>query len=404
MGYGRLIGKAEAIIATGMPGLYRVLAFMSIQNIYSLSDLGRAASAFSVAQILAFFTAIGWATLILARVPAAKDRNERVQRFYELLRMAVVSLLFCGLGVAVWSHFLKPEISGLEIVTIMLGWTFYQVTRHYFLSMREYRRVIAYDAFLLVATAGCIVAFHSLGMSAGLPLGVALAATGVLMLLNVGLPARFSWLGKFELKGIEFGFTNFLSGGVALSLVPIANYTDGSRFAGVISLFASISAISGLIPRAISMYRLPDLSRQVSAGKSLAQITAQTNREIMKASGGALLVNAFIVLGFALFKGAHEGLEYEMICSLAICAQSCLSMLSTAHSNVLMVCEESRKSMSINFISCGLFVAALGIFYTVFGGLNFAFVLVVCILVTGLRNIMLKRRSAPLLTPAVRAG
>ncbi|MFX1761088.1 hypothetical protein PWP93_00545 [Paraburkholderia sp. A1RI-2L] len=404
MNYGRLIGKAEAIIATGMPGLYRVLAFVGIQKVYSLSDLGRAASAFSVAQMLAFFTAIGWATLILARVPAANGREERVQRFYELLRMASVSLLICGIGVALWSYFFKPEISGLEIMVIMLGWTFYQVTRHYFLSMREYRRVIAYDVFLLIVTAGCVVAFHRLGMSAGLPLGAALAVTGAMMLLNVGLPERFPWLGKFELKGIEFGFTNFLSGGVALSLVPIANYTDGARFAGVISLFASISAISGLIPRAISMYRLPDLSKYVSVGKSLAQITVQTNREIMKACGGAFLVNAFIVLGFGVFVGAHEGLWYAMICSLAICLQSSLSMLSTAFSNVLMVREESRKSMSVNLVTCSLFVVALSIFYAFFGGLNFAFVLVVCIFVTGLRNIILRKFSMPLLEPAVRAG
>lgn len=85
MDYARLIGKAEAIVATGMPGLYRVVAFIGIQRIYSLSDLGKTASAFSVAQILAFFTAIGWASLILVRIPAVEDQTKRISCFYDLL-------------------------------------------------------------------------------------------------------------------------------------------------------------------------------------------------------------------------------------------------------------------------------------------------------------------------------
>jgi hypothetical protein len=145
MKYGRLIGKAEAIVATGMPGLYRVIAFMGVQKIYSLGELGHAASAFSIAQILAFFTAIGWASLILVRVPTASDREERVGRFYELLRMGGASVVLIGAGVLLWARFFARNISGLEIVAILVGWTLYQLTRHYFLAQRQYRRVIVYD-------------------------------------------------------------------------------------------------------------------------------------------------------------------------------------------------------------------------------------------------------------------
>lgn len=400
MNYGRLIGKAEAIIATGMPGLYRVLAFIGIQKVYSLSDLGRAASAFSIAQILAFFTAIGWASLILVRVPAARDRDDRVQRFYELLRMAVVSLLLLGAGVVIWTQLFQPDVSALEIALIMLGWTLYQLTRHYFLALREYRRVIAYDVVLLAATAVYVVSCRRMGATAGLPLGAALATVGALMLINIGRPGNIPFWGTFEPKGLEFGFTNFLSGGVALSLVPIANFTDGAQFAGVISLVASFSAISALIPRAISMYRLPELSKLVGAGKSLAQLTSQTGREITLACGSTFLVNAVIVFGIVLYEGTHERFWYALICGLAICAQGCISMLGMAYSSVLMVREESRESMLINLISCGLFISALGVFYVISDGLNFAFVLTTCIVVTVLRNSMLKRRSTPFLIPA----
>jgi hypothetical protein len=394
-----MVGKAEAIVATGMPGFYRVIAFMGVERIYSLGDLGRAASAFSVAQILAFFSAIGWASLILVRIPAARDRDERVERFYELLRMGTVSVLLIGAVVLLWTRFFARNISGPEIVAILVGWTFYQLSRHYFLAQREYRRVIVYDLILLVLTATFVVLLHKAGMTAGWPLGGALAAVGALMMVNIGLPKRLPGRWSFELKGLEFGFTNFLSGGVALSLVPIANLTDGARFAGVISLIASFGAISALIPRAISMYRLPELSRLVSVGQPLTDLTARTFREISLACGATFIVNGAIVLGIVFYEGTAGRFWYALICGLAICAQGCISMLGMAHSSVLMVREESRESVVINLISCSTFIAALGIFYVAAGGLNFAFVLAVCIAVTVARNLMLKRRSSIFLLP-----
>lgn len=405
MKYGRLIGKAEAIVATGMPGLYRVIAFFGVQKIYSLGELGTAASAFSIAQILAFFTAIGWASLILVRVPAAKTKGDAVQRFYELLCMGGVSALVVSAGVLLWSLWFQPGMSWREIIAILVGWSIYQLTRHYFLAHREYRRVIAYDLVLLAMTAVFVVTLHGLGMSAEWPLGAALAAVGTLMLLNIGTPGRLPDRWKFEPKGLEFGFTNFLSGGIALSLVPIANVADGARFAGVISLIASFSLISALIPRAISMYRLPELSRLASDGLPLTVLTAQTAREVKLACGAAFLVNSGIVLAIVLYKGAGaDGFWYTLLCGLAICAQGCISMLGMAYSSVLMVREESRRSMTINLVSCGAFVAALGVFYLATGKLNFPFTLAVCVAITLLRNVMLKRQSTPLLVPAAAAS
>ncbi|WP_130619732.1 hypothetical protein [Dyella amyloliquefaciens] len=405
MKYGRLIGKAEAVVATGMPGLYRVIAFFGVQKIYSLGELGTAASAFSVAQILAYFTAIGWASLILVRVPAARGRDAAIQRFYELLCMGGVSAVVVCAGVLLWARFFGSDISGNEIIAILIGWSVYQLTRHYFLAHRKYRRVIAYDLVLLSATASFVVALHRIGVPAGWPLGIALAAVGIFMLMNIGWPGRLPQGWKFEPKGLEFGFTNFLSGGIALSLVPIANIADGARFAGVISLIASFSLISALIPRAISMYRLPELSRLVSDGQPLTMLTTQTAREVALACGAAFLVNSAIVLMIVLYKGADaDAFWYTLICGLAICAQGCISMLGMAYSSVLMVREESRMSVTINLVSCGAFVAALGAFYLSTGKLSFPFTLAVCLAITLLRNVMLKRQSASLLLPAAVAG
>lgn len=400
MNYRQQMAKAEAILATGMPGLYRVLAFACIPKVYSLADLGRTASAFSVAQILAFFTAIGWASLILVRVPAADNGDERVQRFYELSGMALVSLLVLsvvsGIGIALFGVAESAE----ETIVILIGWSLYQLTRHYFLALRAYRRIIGYDAFLLLSTGICVMGCRRVGMAAGFPLGMALATTGILMLLNIGRPRRMARPKKFEFKGLEFGFTNFLSGGIALSFVPIAKYTNGASFAGVISLIASFSAMSALIPRAITMYRLPELSKLAGAGRSLQQLTSRTAREIALACGVTFAANALIAVAILSYEGSAENFWYALICGVVLCAQAGISMLGMAYSSVLMVREESRQSVFVNLVSCSVFAGALAVFYGVSGGLNFAFVLSVCVLVTVWRNLMLKNRSAPLLIGA----
>lgn len=285
---------------------------------------------------------------------------------------------------------------------IMAGWTLYQLTRHYFLALRAYRKVIVYDLLLLVLTAVYVVVCHRLGAVAGLALGAALATIGLFLLFDIGFPRSAPKFPTFELKGLEFGFTNFLSGGVALSLVPIANFTDGPKFAGVMSLVASFSAISALIPRAISMYRLPEISTLVGRGESLARLTAQTRREIMLATGGAFVINTSIALAISLYADSSVGFWYALACGIALCAQGCISMLGLAHSSVLMVREESRLSLTINLITCGLFVALLALEYGMTKRLTFGFVLSVCAAVTIIRNAILTRRSAPFLAPLCR--
>ncbi|MDW9247415.1 hypothetical protein [Burkholderia cepacia] len=36
----KLLGRLEALVCTGAPGLYRVLTFWVVQRIYSLDELG----------------------------------------------------------------------------------------------------------------------------------------------------------------------------------------------------------------------------------------------------------------------------------------------------------------------------------------------------------------------------
>jgi glycosyltransferase involved in cell wall biosynthesis len=395
-----LLRKGEAIVVTGMPGLYRILAFLLIQHLYSLDGLGHAASAYSVAQMLSYFTAIGWAGLVLVRVPAARDSGEALREFYRLVMMAAISLLVVCAGVLGTAPFLKTDVSGVDIVVVLAGWSLYQLARHFFLSARAYRRMIAYDVVLLVLSASLLIAFRHTGVAAAVPLGIALTGTAVLMLANAGLPRRPVVLGKFEPKGLEFGLTNFLSGGMALSLIPIANFSKGPAFAGVISLMASFCAISALIPRAISLYQLPEMSKLARSGVSLVSATARMNREIRTACVATFIVNAAIVAGIAIIDGPRQEFEYLLVCGLIMAAQGSVSMSSMAHSNVLMARELGKESARLNLAACAAFVAAVAVLYFLNMSRNFALVLMACLVVTVGRNLLLRNRSSQYQSPS----
>lgn len=390
--------RLEAILATGMPGLYRVIAFLVVQRVYSLGDLGRAGVAFAIAQTLAFFTAIGWAGLVLVRVPAAPDRARRVQRFYELAFMGMMTLSVCSVMTAIIGRLPHFDFPVLETVVILAGWTVYQLTRHYFLAHREYRFIVLSDAVLLLNTFLSIFAFRRLNASAGLPLGFALALSGVLMLWRIGRPDNFK-VPRCETAGLEFGFTNLLSGGIALSLVPIASHTDGAQFAGLMSLIGSICAISALIPRAITTYRLPELSRLAAAGESLHDLTRKTNREIQLASIATFAGSSVFVGAICYLNATAREFSYAFGCGLAMSAVGCISMSSMAHSSVLMVREASKPAMLINLTACLAYVSTALLLY-LFGGFHFLSVLTACIAVTVMRNRLLKAKSTLLCAPA----
>ncbi|KNH10004.1 Glycosyltransferase [Candidatus Burkholderia brachyanthoides] len=386
--------KAEAIVATGMPGLYRVVAFLLIQHWYALAELGRAASAYSVAQVLSFFTAIGWAVLVLVRIPAARDIDDAVREFYRLVVMAAISLVVVCAGVFATAPWLKAGVSAVDIAVVLAGWTLYQLARHYFMSGRSYRRVIAYDVTLVAASALLLVVFRPLALPAAIALGAALTATAVLMLAKIGFPRRGFARGRFEPSGLEFGLTNFLSGGMTLSLVPIANLTDGAAFAGVISLMASFCAISALIPRAISLYRLPEMSRLIASRESLVAITARMNREIGLACSATFIANVGTVAVVAAMEGTKQEWAHLFACGLTMAAQSSVSMFSIAHSNVLMVRELGREAARINLAACSAFVVILAILHFAGASANFELALATCLAITVSRNVLLKQRSS----------
>ncbi|MBR8374751.1 hypothetical protein KDW20_03150 [Burkholderia cenocepacia] len=384
---GKLLGRLEALVCTGAPGLYRVLTFWVIQRIYSLDELGHAASNLSVAQMIGFFTAIGWATLILVRVPASDGRHAARDAFYSLVSMAgwttVAATLACVLVSA--SGLVAFDLGG--VVALMWGWTVYQLARHFFVSTRRYRITIAFDCLLIAGSCGMLEVGTRHGYSASLCLALTLMGVAVAMFVAIGAPGRGVFSMRLDMKGLQFGLTNFLSGGIALVTVPAAKAMCGASFAGMLSLFASVTAVGNLLPRAISIAQLPDLVKRKKDKAPLDTTLGAMRRNIDLSNLVVLVVNLVMVAGLTYRAGLEGGDWYMALAGGVLLAIQCAAgVLGVVGSNVMMAFEKSAVTARINIGTSTLFIALLGGSVAIGGEAGFFCMLVSAVLVTLIRN------------------
>ncbi|HDV6324767.1 TPA: hypothetical protein RJR39_000803 [Burkholderia cenocepacia] len=384
---GKLLGRLEALVCTGAPGLYRVLTFWVIQRIYSLDELGHAASNLSVAQMIGFFTAIGWATLILVRVPASDGRQAARDAFYSLVSMAgwttVAATLACVLVSA--SGLVAFDLGG--VVALMWGWTVYQLARHFFVSTRRYRITIAFDCLLIAGSCAMLEVGTRHGYSASLCLALSLIGVAVAMFVAIGAPGRGVFSMRLDMKGLQFGLTNFLSGGIALVTVPAAKAMCGASFAGMLSLFASVTAVGNLLPRAISIAQLPDLVKRKKDKAPLDTTLGAMRRNIDLSNLVVLVVNLVMVAGLTYRAGLEGGNWYMALAGGVLLAIQCAAgVLGVVGSNVMMAFEKSAVTARINIVTSTLFIALLGGSVAIGGEAGFFCMLVSAVLVTLIRN------------------
>ncbi|WP_144148432.1 hypothetical protein [Paraburkholderia sp. BCC1884] len=391
----RLIKRFEALVCTGSPGLYRVVTFFAVQHIYSLAELGHVASNLSIAQMAGFFTAIGWATLIMVRLPGALDRRTAVDTFYPLAGMALVTTL------AVTSASIALALSGLirfdawGLIPLLLGWTAYQVARHYFVAQRRYRTAVAFDMALMASSGWLLWLCQRHGLSPSCALASAFGITAAGMLTTIGMPSRGASLKTFDVKGLQFGLTNFLSGGISLVFVPLATFMCGASFAGMLSLLASVTAVGMLLPRAISMAQLPELAKRRKAGRQLDDTLRDMRRSINWSNGVVLMVNVALVVGLTLWhvRGGNERAAV-MAAGLLLAIQCAVGMMGIVGSSVMMAFEKGADTAKINVAATGAFalVCAPCVWYG--GPVGFMLVLLAAIAVAGFRNWLVCAKAA----------
>ena len=341
------VEKLEALAATGMPGAYKVLIFFLIQQVYGLDVLGNIASWQSIAQILGFFTAIGWSSLVLVRVAKAKTKKDRVEVFNRLAMMGGATLLVSIIGTMLCGVLLDKIEDAIQTSYWLTAWTLYQIPRHYLIALKEYRNALYLDAVVIGLSIYSLATVPAEHASLWLALSMLAGGVATLCLIQKGVKAASPSF-SYEIKGLEFGLVNFLSGGISLSLIPLAAYFEGKVFAGAVSLFISIAGIALLIPRAISLNQLPQLAKSIGDPLALSTHMAPMRRQISQSNVFTSLI--CMSIGAILLSQLPDSLAVKQLAPVffLVIVQNTLSTQGLVDANILMAVEKSRSLLEVS--------------------------------------------------------
>ncbi|MNF60148.1 hypothetical protein D3C84_417570 [compost metagenome] len=336
-----------------MPGAYKVLIFFLIQHLYSTESLGNIASWVSASQIIGFFTAIGWCALIVVRVAKADSQQSRLLALNNLTIMSLATLLFFTFAIFLIGELFNLENTAQQICYWTIAWTSYQIPRHYFIALTQYRRALAMDLSIILLSMLSFATGSEVNASAHLALAMFVPGVIAFFTLQFGAKPKQPEFG-FDIKGLEFGLINFLTGGISLSLIPLAAYFEGKEFAGTLSLFISITAISLLLPRAISLKYLPELSANVNNHEKLKKTISTMKHQISICNLLSSITSALIAIFFISTSQTQSKYYLALTLSLLI-IQNLINTKSLTDSNILMAHENSRSMLAVSTITSTIF-------------------------------------------------
>lgn len=375
-----------------MPGAYKVLIFFLLQELYGLSLLGNIASWQSIAQIFGFFTAIGWCSLILVRVAKAETEKAKIQAFNNLLFMGLVTLAGFCMIIMLAGISMNAQMQALEITAWLCAWSFYQLPRHYLIAQKKYRRALVLDCSIIATSMGCLLIAPIGSISLSLASCMWLGGVTTIALLQKIANLQTPKIG-YDSKGIQYGLANLLSGGISLSLVPLATYFSGSDFAGVVSLFLAISGVALLIPRAVSLNQLPKIAQAVARKDKAIAITQKMQGQI-SASNIATTILCLLIAGFVVYRH-HTYLDaWQTAISLTlITLQSSASTQSLVYANILMSHELSKPLLLINITSFCIFITVVTALYMKNPELSYLYICATTLTISVYRLISLKNKA-----------
>ncbi len=354
--------KIKLFIATGLQGFYRLIMLFIIEIFYGLSEVGEIGIHLSVSQIISFFTVIGFCTLILSRVSGTSDDLKKFKIFNELLINIIINLIIILIILNTLFFFIDINYQ-LEISAWLFSWTFYITSRHYFLAEKNYNKIIITDSLLIFLSIFAIIinSFHNISII----LSIIMFLISVINFFIIG---NFKYLKfhkvKIDLKGFEFGFAAFVSSSMLLSLMPLSSLFLSLSSVGLISLFINFANTIMLIPRSISLYLIPILSKIKSETKEINKIILDLKNKIFIIN--IVILVAFIILSklFLIFYSIEDNKLFFIFIFISLFLST--NNFSVIYSTVLLIHEKSKVLLLITLAAFFTFLS-----FIIFSYINF---------------------------------
>ncbi len=360
----RHLDKLLVLVSIGMPGLQRLFWVWLVKARAGLEALGYLNNDISLVQMFAYFTAVGWCSLVMVRLPLVRRDGSR-QALAAILRASLPSQAI-GLAAVLLAWRLGYIFHLGPSLVFSVGWTGYQFLRHMRLAFKDYRGAVALD--LLVTVALLPLLWPGLRAGAGLAYLLIAAPQALATLAGVALllrdrAIRSTLFGAPEAglarKGWEFGLGNFFSGGLLMLLTPLILRCAGPAYAGLYGLVGSVLNILAMAPRALALYYLPDLARALAVGKDAVRRLLRVYRWRLLGSLAVMAVatGAAWALGHGLLLKPEQRLPGLHAMFLLMLMNLVVSQGALPEANLLMVREETRFLLKLNVVVFVLFLA-----------------------------------------------
>ncbi|MDX1726589.1 MAG: hypothetical protein R3203_02025 [Pseudoalteromonas tetraodonis] len=250
------------MISTGLPGLIRLLVFLVVEKEYNLIDFGHFASDLSLVQLISFFTAISWAALVMTTVTQSEQPESAL---FKVINTGVVYLLLFSL-IPYVLYKLDIIKDYLGTICFIVGWMFYQISRHYMITKKEFTRIIIFDSLNLLV----FVLVLFLGIT---PLIALTLSHLAFVIFNLPKLKHYSFslvTIEQQLNGLKNGLSTFLLGLGVYSLPVAFGLVLGAEYSVLMGLSTSLLIMMQLVPRSISSYFLPTISKTILTDKVFA--------------------------------------------------------------------------------------------------------------------------------------
>ena len=354
--------KVKLFTSTGLQGFYRVITLLIVELFYGLSEVGKIGIHLSVSQIISFFTVIGFCTLILTRVSGVSDDLKKLQIFNELLIKIIINLIIILIIFNTLVFFIDISYH-LEISAWLFSWTFYITSRHYFLANKNYDSIIKTDFLLILLSVLAIWSSYFDNISIVLSLIMFLIS-----IINFIIIGNFKYLKlhkvKIDFKGFEFGFANFVSSSMLQSLMPLSSLFLSLSSVGLISLFINFVNTIMLIPRSISLYLIPILSKIKSETKEINKTILDLKNKIFIINIVILVAFIFLSKLFLIFYSIEDNKLFFIFVFISLYLST--NSFSIIYSTILLIHEKSKVLLSITLVAFFTFLS-----FIIFSYINF---------------------------------
>jgi O-antigen/teichoic acid export membrane protein len=371
-----LLHRFTVLAVTAFPGVQRVVVFALVARVSGMAALGRFSSDISVVSLIGFFTAVGWSSVILVRVPKAPDQ-EALAVTTEISALALLSLVVgCAVLTVLRTWGLVFHL--FDSCAYLSAWTGYQLVRHYFIAAQRYYRLLLAEVLILASVCVLLAVFPA--SSEVIPYRALSIPLGTLVVGSASCLWWRAWRkGVWPLRigagtvvtGLEFGANNMISGGMAMIIPPLVVRVAGAGYGGLLGLISSLLGIVGLVPRAMALQKLPDLARALVAGNRdhIARLLSRFQTQLNAALG--IFSLAAIICWLPIYtwtvRSQIEFKESSLIFFLMLLALVA-GQLTLPHANYLMAAEKSKALLRVNAIASCLFLVVIPVVW--FGGFS----------------------------------